>query len=197
MTLSRALISSVLIFQTFSSWNTLAATHHHKPTASHHALAVREELISTPTQPATAGIEIPSPLGRPASPCSGVDCITPSAIPEILPCDAANGASLVAGNEDANYTITCDIDYPSQNIYPFVPAGSFKECLAQCEIYNLGDAAGSQCRGFVFAPERVHEADNCYLKSSLNDPVSATIHLVGATLVSLPTTCTSETASGR
>lgn len=164
----------------------------------------------TPYQHQDSREPVSMPMPTPATPCTGssseTDCVTATATgtafisshpfsPIPVPCAAANGTQLVGvGDSSHVYTIICDIDFPAEaNIYPFVPAGSFDECLMQCEIWNgrqqhdqqKQNASGNAhyCAGFVFAPERIHMGDNCYLKSSVNEPGSATIHLVGATLV--------------
>ncbi|RMZ84152.1 hypothetical protein DV738_g550, partial [Chaetothyriales sp. CBS 135597] len=79
------------------------------------------------------------------------------------------------------YSIICNVDFPGQDILPFLKVASFDECKVKCDEYTDSDN-GNVCAGFVFAPERVNVgADDCYLKSSLNNPMSATIDLVGAT----------------
>ncbi|KIW15360.1 hypothetical protein PV08_05406 [Exophiala spinifera] len=124
----------------------------------------------------------------PVLPCLNGPCAT--AIPplEKLSCYAVNGT--VFFNNATNYTLLCDVDFPAQNIYPFVLAGSFSECLEQCESFNRKNVSGTRCVGFVFAADRLHDADDCYLKSSLNEPIPATIHLVGATMATSTSACT-------
>ena len=62
--------------------------------------------------------------------------------------------------------------------------------------YNIHLSTGPRCSGFVFAPDRIHDADDCYLKSTLDHPSSATIHLVGATIVpSSPSIAISQAAA--
>ncbi|KAI1629112.1 hypothetical protein EDD37DRAFT_37068 [Exophiala viscosa] len=182
--------SVLLLLFAFASLFTLSTT---SPHGSHHVHAAhnREENPTSTTQyptPAKAQVSL-----NPVSPCFNGHCATDTPLPEILPCYAANGTTF---NEESstNYTLICDIDFPGQNIYPFVLAGSFDDCLAQCEKYNAENNSASHCAGFVFAPERVNDSDDCYLKSSLIDPLPATIHLVGATVATPTPTCTPETA---
>ncbi|RMD40985.1 hypothetical protein DV735_g4152, partial [Chaetothyriales sp. CBS 134920] len=79
------------------------------------------------------------------------------------------------------YSVICNVDFPGQNILPFLKVASFDQCKEKCDEYT-DSSAGLVCAGFVFAPDRVNGgADDCYLKFSLNNPVSATINLVGAT----------------
>lgn len=127
-----------------------------------------------------------------AIPCSGTACATASPSPAPISCPAIANASFSITPDVGTYTVICDIDFIGQNIYPFVLATSFEACLAQCEEFNLETVNGStQCAGFVYAPGRVNDADDCYLKSSLNSPVRATISLIGATLGAATSTTTS------
>lgn len=117
------------------------------------------------------------------SPCSGSQCIGAQLQEDSLACDYTNGTTLVAGNSNETWTILCNIDFYAQNIYPFILAGSFNECLDFCDQHNQ-QAHTEQCAGFVFAPGRVHNENDCYLKSSVeNATYPSTIHLIGATLV--------------
>ena len=130
------------------------------------------------------------------SPCPGSACVTatPSIPSSICPAENNTSYSLTVGTN--TYTVVCDVDYVNQNIYPFVLATSFEACLAQCEEFNLKNADSEmQCAGFVFAPERVNDANDCYLKSSLESAVPATISLVGASLATTTSTATSTTSS--
>ncbi|RMZ79625.1 hypothetical protein DV737_g3326, partial [Chaetothyriales sp. CBS 132003] len=90
------------------------------------------------------------------------------------------------------YSIICNVDFPGQNIFPFLKVASFNQCKSKCEEYD-GSNDGISCAGFVFAPERVNGADDCYLKSSLDYPMSATISLVGATRLPSPTSPSYDT----
>lgn len=121
-------------------------------------------------------------------PCTGKDCITATPSSR-LPCHQIDGIE-IAGNNSI-WTILCDTDFFAQDIYPFILAKTFEECLRNCEDYNEIHGE-SKCAGFVFAPDRVNLDNSCYLKSGLNDMVSpATIHLIGASLHPLTATVTS------
>lgn len=128
---------------------------------------------------------IDTPTGTISS-CSDNACVT-TAPTSHLPCGGVNGA-LFAGNNSI-WTMLCDTDFFAQDIYPFILATTFEECMQYCEEYNYAHGQG-KCAGFVFAPDRVHLDNSCYLKSSLNDVVSpATVHLIAGVLH--PTTATS------
>ncbi|ERF68911.1 hypothetical protein EPUS_08071 [Endocarpon pusillum Z07020] len=116
----------------------------------------------------------------PVTPCSGPGCAT-AGPPSSRLCPANNDTAWTGSSTAQDYTVICDIDFPATyNIYPFVLAGSFEECMAQCESFNAKRDRGEiHCEGFVFAPGRVLSSDDCYLKSSLDHPSSATISLIG------------------
>lgn len=169
----------------------VAVPHPHGYNHIHRGLAGRDSATPTIKYPIPANAKIVSAYHSPASPCSGSLCTVATPFPESLPCNAANGTTFVgAPGDGTEFTMICDIDFPAQNIYPFVLAGSFDECLAQCQAYNEKNVIGTRCAGFVFAPDRVKDADDCYLKASLNSPGPATIHLVGATILPSATGCT-------
>lgn len=179
----------MLLLSVLLSLISLSAAHPH---GYHHFcrdLAGRDWPTLTTKYPILTKARITSLSINPVTPCSGSSCTVATPLPESLPCSAANGTTFVQNPPGGTqYTMICDIDFPAQNLYPFVLAGSFNECLAQCEAYNQNNVTGSQCAGFVFAPDRIHGADDCYLKSSLNSPSPATIHLVGATVIPSPPT---------
>jgi hypothetical protein len=160
------------------------AVHSHK----HHRRddKVKAQSTTSPLSLATSTVTPGSFFEGPATPCSGFNAGCATAIPESSRmCPARNQTAWTESSTAQKYTVICDVDFPAQNIYPFVLAGSFEACMDQCESFNAKNTAGRvRCEGFVFAPERVVFSDDCYLKSSLNSPSSATIHLIGATKVS-------------
>jgi hypothetical protein len=143
-----------------------------------HGLAVRDGLATSTTS--FLAIDSGTIVTATASPCSGSSCAKATHTAGNVDCAAANGTSYTEVPEIDNYTIICNIDFPDQNIYPFILAGSFEDCLLQCEKVNRGKEA--HCEGFVFVPERIGDSDDCYLKSALKSPGPATISLIGATL---------------
>lgn len=159
-----------------------ANKHHHED-----SLLARAALSTTPLSPSatpSGTVDLYSVfLSGSASPCSGTACAT--ATPPGSPgrCPSENNTSHSLTVEADVYTVICDVDFVDQNIYPFVLATSFEACLTQCVQFNSRSTNElSRCVGFVYAPDRVHDADDCYLKSSLNSAISATISLIGATL---------------
>jgi len=144
--------------------------------------AVTPAATSTAT-PATTTVGDVALFEGPAIPCSGFFQGCATAAPDSARmCPRRNQTAWTESRTAQKYTVICDVDFPAQNIYPFVLAGSFEECMKQCETFNARNLAGNvRCEGFVFAPDRVLFSDDCYLKSSLSHPSSATIHLIGAT----------------
>ena len=119
-------------------------------------------------------------------PCTGTTCDSATDHP-FQPCAEANGTELAGTN--SLWTMFCDTDFFGQDIYPFLLAKSFENCLKYCEAYNDAHGEG-KCVGFVHAPGRSNLENDCYLKNSLkNVTYPATLHLIGASL--LPTTTTS------
>ena len=107
----------------------------------------------------------------------------------------ASASSGLEGPSD--FTVTCGIDIPGQNIAPFLLVENYDACFGECLNFNdLNNE--TKCEGFVFAPERTADADDCYLKSGLAFPMAATIPLIGATMTtqsSAATTLPSPTRS--
>ncbi|KAJ9609177.1 hypothetical protein H2200_006949 [Cladophialophora chaetospira] len=157
---------------------TFAATYPTGLTHSHHRLAGRDEPTPSTKYPIPANVKV-------GSAHVGPDINTESGAP--TSCDPSNGTTFIDNVRHwAKYAVICDIDFPDQNFYPFLLSASFDECLEHCEAINEDPETEFPCAGFVFAPGRINGADDCYLKSSLNNPVSASIHLVGATVVPVP-----------
>lgn len=177
----------VLIFHT----NFSAAQPHVHKHQHFHGLAARDGLASS----ATSFLAIDSGIivTATASPCSGSSCTKATPVAGNIDCAAANGTSYTEVPEMDNYTMVCNIDFPDQNIYPFILAGSFEDCLLQCEKVNKGK--GARCEGFVFAPERIGDSDDCYLKSALISPERGTISLIGATLMASAAPATSAAST--
>jgi hypothetical protein len=94
------------------------------------------------------------------------------------------------------YDAICGVDFIGQNIYPFLLTSSFEACMEQCDLVSQSDGDGvTQCVGFVYAPERSHDVDDCYLKSALNSAVPATISLLGATRTQVSTMALAKATS--
>ena len=110
--------------------------------------------------------------------------------------DICENARSSLSDEDAEkYSVICEVDFPGQDIAPFLNVTCFDECKSACDEHNESNN-GTKCAGFVYAPGRINGADDCYLKSSLNYPTAASVHLVGATIIPTPSfTSTSSPSS--
>lgn len=141
------------------------------------ALAGREASTSPTKYPIAGKGTASSSHAKSATSCSSGNCIESTDPTTYEICDGTGETVL----HDQDLTILCNVDFPAQDIYPFILAGSYDECYAHCNSFNqISNTA--KCMGFVFAPGRMNGADNCYLKSSLNDPTPALIELLGAVL---------------
>lgn len=158
-------ISLLLVASTLSVF----ARSVHTPSHFQHlglAGRVRSVLTSSDTAPEDASSTVPMLQG------------------EELLCNAINGTNFSTGSN--TWTALCDTDFTGQDIYPFIRARDYVECMNHCESYNQENNAYI-CQGFVWAPDRSTLENDCYLKSGLNDPVyPATLHLVGASLWPTP-----------
>lgn len=109
-----------------------------------------------------------------------------------LPTAIAVSSSVCTTNNDKNATVgnltykgLCDLDFPGQDIFPFILARSFEECIASCDHYNtVRKGVGSGCLGVVFVPGRISSSDDCYRKYSLNNATSASVPMIAAVMPS-------------
>ena len=92
-------------------------------------------------------------------------------------CPARNSKSFTSSS-GIEYTFVCNMDY-ADNLQPFYLVSSFAGCVQKCDAYNY-DNGGVKCVAAIFVPGRVNGLDDCYLKSSLNNPVKPTGSVEGA-----------------
>lgn len=96
---------------------------------------------------------------------------TATAEPSVT-CLTHNDSSLKPGI--AAYTVFCNVDFPSQDIIPFVRPSSLYDCIASCDQHNdIAAVSGSRCEGAVFVLGRTNSSSNCYRKYNLTSPNSA------------------------
>ena len=162
----------------------IAQPHGHK---FHHdrRLAVRDDGAGQTTAITPVTEILPITLTASATPCSSTNCVTAAVPMSTLgpDCSAMTDISFNDLKRDTStFDLICNIDFPGQNIYPFILAGSFLDCYNQCYDFNQ-NKTGPRCAGFVFAPDPIDDDNDCYLKSSLNEPSPATVPLIGATVV--------------
>ena len=103
---------------------------------------------------------------------------------------SATGVSVCPGKNGTAYTsdagivyqIICNTDFP-HNDYPFQLVDSFAGCVQKCDAYNY-DAHQVQCVAALFIASRDGDANDCYLKSSTDNPASSDLQIQGAIRVS-------------
>ena len=112
-------------------------------------------------------------------------------------CPAGNGTKFTS---DAGivYQIICNTDFPHDD-YPFQLVDSFAGCVQKCDAYNY-DAHQVQCVAALFIASRDEDVNDCYLKSSIDNPTPSNLQIQGAirigyTSSSASTTSTSTIAS--
>jgi len=121
-------------------------------------------------------------LGPLPNPSSSSPTSAASATASASLCPTSNG-TIYTSTRGQNYAIACDIDYLGNDLH-FILAGSFNECVQQCDTYNLQPSSGNGCVAALFVPSRVHDTNDCYLKSAVNDPTPAQLSMVVGILLS-------------
>jgi hypothetical protein len=121
--------------------------------------------------------------------------VTVSPVPAPSACLSDHDARVASSN---GYQPLCDIDFPDQNILPFLWVGDFEECLQQCDKFNMNDTYdhgrnGLTCKAALFAPGRFAGSDDCYLKFGLEDPRPANLTIIGG--LKLPVNQSSRTST--
>ena len=107
-------------------------------------------------------------------------------------CPGSNGTTYTSA-AGIDYQIICDVDYPDNN-HPFELVDSFGGCVQKCDAYNY-DNHHVQCLAALFVPSREGDANDCYLKSSIANPVAGDLPIQGAIRLGYATTPTSSFAS--
>lgn len=91
-----------------------------------------------------------------------------------------------------------NIDYPRQDIFPWIWARSYEECLLRCDTYNANNMGNGTifCKAALFAPSRINGLNDCYLKKSLDNPQSANVTLIGGIKLDCNHSASSFASSG-
>lgn len=115
-------------------------------------------------------------LGGFSNPTPTASSVAPSATANSV-CPSGNGTTYTS---DAGivYQIICNTDFPD-NDYPFQLVDSFAGCVQKCDAYSY-NAHHVQCVAAVFIASRNEDANDCYLKSSIDDPTPSTLQIQGA-----------------
>ena len=91
-------------------------------------------------------------------------------------CPQGNGTTFKS-RAGISYQVVCNIDFPGHD-FPFVKAGSLEECILRCDALNWL-RHGVECFAGIFVPSRVNGADDCYLKSSVDNPTFTSFEIHG------------------
>ena len=92
-------------------------------------------------------------------------------------CPSNNGTTYTS---DAGiiYQIICNTDFPDDD-YPFQLVDSFAGCVQKCDAYNY-NAHHVKCVAALYIASRDDYANDCYLKSSIDDPTPSSMQIQGA-----------------
>lgn len=107
-------------------------------------------------------------------------------------CPASNGTTFTSGGSKP-YQVICNVDFPA-DIFPFQMVQSYNECVSACDAYNT-KVGSNRCVAALFVPQRLHDEDDCYLKSSLDHPTTASVSIQGALLVTSASSSTTGSTS--
>jgi hypothetical protein len=102
----------------------------------------------------------------------------------IFPTPAPSGAFTnddIAAARHLFYQPIYNVDYPHQDIFPWLWKPSYVACLEACDKHNAaGDrTALTRCEAALWAPDRLRGKNNCYLKHTLSYPSSVNVTLLG------------------
>lgn len=114
-------------------------------------------------------------LGGFSNPTPTASSVAPSATGTSV-CPAGNGTTYTS---DAGivYQIICNTDFPDDD-YPFQLVDSFAGCVQKCDAYNY-NAHHVKCVAALFIASRDEDVNDCYLKSSIDNPSPSTLQIQG------------------
>ena len=115
-------------------------------------------------------------LGGFSNPTSTASSVASSATGTSV-CPASNG-TIYTSDAGIVYQIVCDTDFPDDD-YPFQMVDSFAGCVQKCDAYNY-DAHHVKCVAALFVASRNQYANDCYLKSSVENPTPSSMQIQGA-----------------
>ena len=84
------------------------------------------------------------------------------------------------------FTLLCNVDFQGHDIFPYLETSTYENCINACNVHNKGANNETQCLAAVFVPARIAGADDCYLKSSIENPTLTSGLVGGAVLGGLP-----------
>lgn len=111
-----------------------------------------------------------------SNPTATAASVAPSATGASV-CPASNGTTYTS-EAGIVYQIICNTDFPD-NDYPFQLVDSFTGCVQKCDAYNY-NAHHVRCVAALFIASRDEDVNDCYLKSSIDNPTPSTLQIQGA-----------------
>lgn len=105
---------------------------------------------------------------------------TPTATAKpLFDCTSNNDTSVQPGN--VTYRALCNVDFPGQDIFPFLLVPSLEDCISACDTYNNMLTTGTPpCLGVVFVGGRIGSLNDCYRKYGTAGATSGTVPMVAA-----------------
>lgn len=100
-------------------------------------------------------------------------------------CPNTNGTTFTSA-AGVSYQTICNVNIPGQDL-PFESVANFTACVAACDSINA-QAGQDRCLAAIFTPNRVNDANDCYLKYATNQATTVTMLVEGAIL--MPNTIT-------
>jgi len=143
----------------------------------------------------------PFPVNVTSTGSSSEDTTTPSATPApFVPdgCPAINGTTLTATDGEV-FLVLCDTDFVGRDSIGLIEP-DLQACVEECSIANRGFSA-TRCLGVSYRPQL---ANNCYLKTNVDNPTTNTTYEVVSAILITPllnfpnatnTTTTNSTSS--
>ncbi|MCJ1381445.1 hypothetical protein MMC17_004555 [Xylographa soralifera] len=107
-------------------------------------------------------------------------------------CPATNGTTYTS-SAGAQYQIICNINIPNQDL-PFQTVATFGDCVSACDTIN-SNAGEVNCLAAIFTPNRVNDANDCYLKYATDNATPADALLDGAILIISPSAAQSSVSN--
>ena len=92
-------------------------------------------------------------------------------------CPAGNGTVYQSAANIA-YQVICNVDFRGHD-YPYQKVSSFEACLQKCDAFNY-ISHHVLCVAALYVPSRHDMDDDCYLKSTIENPTASSMEIIGA-----------------
>ena len=168
---SKALASSTHKVKAKNTPTDIVVTHGYYPTLDEAVLSNVPRKIS-PRQDDAYQSFIVGPFPQPTSSGTALAATASSSV-----CPGQNGTEFTSLG-GIKYQIICGIDFNANNfLFQFVR--SFEACVEKCDAYNY-DNHNVLCLASLYVPSRGADVNDCYLKSSVANPVLSNLAIQGA-----------------